>query len=565
MVGLVGTIGSPRGRARRREERWGARARARARVAAVLLALLAVQLGSLVAPAYACACGALLPGDQRRLTVGREVSVVRWDGRQEQIVMSLRVGGDAERAAWIMPVPHRATVGLGDGELFDQLAAATAPVQRSRTHFWPQDGDWPLTTGDGGAQGPPPPPATGAEVDVVGRERLGPFDVARLTATDPAALDDWLAANDFVLPPRLETALRPYVERRWEYVAVKLAPRTAGTTLNGELDPLRLTFAADAPVYPMRLSRLAATPQSLGLYVLAAHRMEPGSGIGGERPRVTFAGRVGASAGGPLGELAAGTPYLTAVAQEFPRPSAISGDHELRRAATDTAFRQVIYEDRLLRVAGVPVWLLTVGGGLAAVAAVSVTLAFRGRQARHAGRPGPRHASGDQPAPPATAPGQTPPVPVPGHGQGQVQPPPDVPPGRRAPVTPPVPAPRPTGAAVPPMPAPRPTGAAVPPMPASQPAVTALPPKPTTRPTPAAVPPMPTARPTPAAVPPRPAAPPPPPHSPATPSSPSAPAPSPRAASPVAPPRPPRPPFTPPRSPAPPKPFTLPVTPRPNG
>ncbi|MFF5184839.1 DUF2330 domain-containing protein [Streptomyces sp. NPDC000345] len=601
---MVGTIGSPRGRARRREERWGARARARARVAAVLLALLAVQLGSLVAPAYACACGALLPGDQRQLTVGREVSVVRWDGRQEQIVMSLRVGGDAERAAWIMPVPHRATVGLGDGELFDQLAAATAPVQRARTHFWPQDGDWPLTTGTG-AQGPPPPPPAGAEVDVVGRERLGPFDVARLTATDPAALDDWLTENDFVFPPRLETALQPYVERRWEYVAVKLAPRTAGTALNGELDPLRLTFAADAPVYPMRLSRLAATPQSLGLYVLAAHRMEPVSRIGGERPRVTFAGRVGASAGGPLGELAAGTPYLTAVAQEFPRPSVISGDHELRRAATDTAFRQVIYEDRLLRVAGVPVWLLTVGGGLAAVAAVSVALAFRGRQARRSVQPGPRHASGHQPAPPATAPGQTSSVPAPGQGQGQTPPVPApgrpapaaawgrgapvVPAGRRSPVTPPVtppvPSPHPAGTAVPPKPTTHPLGTPVPPKPTTQPAATALPqkpttrpaesavpPKPTARPAPTAVPPRPTARPAPIAVPPRPAAPPPPPHSPATPSrsatvpSPPPPtAPSPRATSPVAPPRPPRPPVTPPRSPSPPKPFTLPVTPRPNG
>ncbi|WP_460065064.1 DUF2330 domain-containing protein [Streptomyces sp. YKOK-I1] len=378
---------------RPRAERRGAGARPLVRVAAVLLALLALQLGSLVAPAYACACGALVPGDGRQLTVGREVSVVRWDGKQEQIVMSLRVGGDAERAAWIMPVPHRATVELGDAELFDQLATATAPVQRARTHLWPQDGDWPLTAGDGRG-GPPRPPGGSGEVGVVGRERLGPFDVARLTATDPAALDDWLTSNDFALPARLETALRPYVERRWEYVAVRLTPETAGSVLDGELQPLHLTFAADAPVYPMRLSRLAATPQSLGLYVLAAHRMEPVARIGGERPRVTFAGRVGASAGGPLGELAQGTPFLTAVAQEFPRPSAISGDHELRRAAADTTFRQVIYEDRLLRVLGIPVWLLTVVGGLVATAAASVTLALHRRHTHRATQPGPRHASG---------------------------------------------------------------------------------------------------------------------------------------------------------------------------
>uniref|UniRef100_UPI0028D3D8AB DUF2330 domain-containing protein n=1 Tax=Streptomyces zaehneri TaxID=3051180 RepID=UPI0028D3D8AB len=395
--------GFPRGR-----QAW--RKRLRERITAVLLALLAIQLGSLVAPAYACACGALLPGDQRQVVVGREVSVVRWDGAQEQIVMRLTVDGDAERAAWIMPVPHRATVGLGAPELFDQLAAATAPVHRTRHHFWPQDGDWPLTTG-GDTKGPPPPGA-GPGVGVIGRERLGPFDVARLTATDPGDLEDWLRANDFTLPGRLETALKPYVDRRWEYVAVRLTPESSGTALRGELEPLRLTFAADTLVYPMRLSRLAATPQSLGLYVLAAHRMEPASRIGGERPRVTFAGPLD-KATGPLAELAKGTPFLTAVAQEFPRPSEISGDHELRRAATDAAYRQVIYEDRLIALAGFPVWLLTVVGGLAVLNTVAVVLGVRWGRARRATLPRPRHASGFHPTPTtktATAPMPGPPV-----------------------------------------------------------------------------------------------------------------------------------------------------------
>ncbi|MDT9698496.1 DUF2330 domain-containing protein [Streptomyces sp. P17] len=93
------------------------------------------------------------------------------------------------------------------------------------------------------------------------------------------------------------------------------------------------------PVYPMRLSRPAQTPRSLGLYVLAGHRMEPASRIGGERPRVTYAGRVNA-ASGPLTEVTAGTPYLTAIGQEFPHPESISADHVLRRAPTEDPFQQ---------------------------------------------------------------------------------------------------------------------------------------------------------------------------------------------------------------------------------
>ncbi|MFE6171820.1 DUF2330 domain-containing protein [Streptomyces sp. NPDC056464] len=349
----------------------------RSRALTLVLALLALQLGQLAVPAWACGCGAMVPGDARRVAVAREESVVRWDGAREQIVLRLTVHGDAERVAWIMPVPRRATVRLGDPDLFDELHKVSAPVQRTRYHFWPQDGDWPLVAGDGTAGAPPsPPPGAGAPVGVVGRQRLGPFEVARLTATDPDALHGWLDSNGFALPPRLTGALRPYVERRWEYVAVKLTPQTAGTALTGALDPLHLTFRADGPVYPMRLSRLADAPQSLGLYVLAAHRMEPASGIGGERPRVTYAGRVTARSG-PLARLAAGAPFLTAIGQEFPYPERISGDHELRRAPADDTFRQVIHEDRLRTVTGIPAWLLTLASGLVAAMATAAVFAVR--------------------------------------------------------------------------------------------------------------------------------------------------------------------------------------------
>ncbi|MFH8340769.1 DUF2330 domain-containing protein [Streptomyces sp. AM6-12] len=365
-----------------------------ARTLSVVLTLLGIQLTWLISPAWACGCGAMVVGPAQQLAVSDEQSVLRWDGRQEQIVMRLTVTGDARDAAWIMPVPHRATVRLADPAVFGQLARAIAPVHRTRHHFWPRDGEWPFDEHTDGAAAAPAPaqPAVG----VVGRQRLGPFDVARLTATDPAALATWLRANGFPLPARLKTALAPYVAEHWEYVAVRLAPDTAGTALRGALDPLHLTFAADRAVYPMRLSRLATTPQSLGLYVLAAHRMEPATAIGGPPPRTVYAGRLTAP-GGALGTLARGTPYLTALTQRFPRPARISGDHELRRAATDTPVQQVSYDDELDRVAGVPAWLLTAG-----VLAVLLAAAAGAVMAvRHARRPVPPPPPVSPPPPPA--------------------------------------------------------------------------------------------------------------------------------------------------------------------
>ncbi|MFE3657153.1 DUF2330 domain-containing protein [Streptomyces sp. NPDC059165] len=352
------------------------------RILLLVCALFAVQLGSLIAPAYACGCGAMIPEAQKRMNVDRETSAVHWDGRTEEVVMRFSVSGDGARsAAWVMPVPGRATVELGDSALFDELEGLTRPERRDRYHFWPRGSDWPFDPSTGDTAAAPPPAAAAPPVGVVGRQRLGRFDVARLTATDPDALSGWLHEHGFTLPPRLAPELKPYVDQKWEYVAVRLAPERADEGLRGTLDPLRIRFASQRLVYPMRLSRLALHSQTLDLYVLAAHRMEPRDRIGGNAPEVTFAGEV--EPWGAVGELTGGTPaFLTALEQYFPEPWRIDGDHELRATAEDAPFRRVVYRDRLLVVAGVPVWLITVGAVVAAVVTVLVRqLRARGRRA----------------------------------------------------------------------------------------------------------------------------------------------------------------------------------------
>ncbi|MFF9347371.1 DUF2330 domain-containing protein [Streptomyces sp. NPDC014734] len=355
------------------------------RALSLALLLASLQLGSLISPAYACGCGVMVPRGSTEVSVDRETSVVTWDGRTEQIVMRLTVRGNAPEAAWIMPVPHRASVELGDPALFSELADLTAPVPTARHHFWPRSGDWPfdVSTGDSAAA----PSAGAPPVRVVGRERLGPFDVARLAATDPGALRNWLDDNGFELPGRLATALKPYVDREWEYVAIRLVPQDGSDPLRGDLDPLVLRFANDRPVYPMRLSKLASTPQRLGLYVLAEHRMEPRDAIGGSTPEVTYAGRVGPGAArdgaGALAAVTGGKPvFLTAIEQSFPHPERIDGDHELRAAPSDASYRTPLYRNELLTVGGVPAWLLSVVGAVLVVAVATRAAARRGRRGR---------------------------------------------------------------------------------------------------------------------------------------------------------------------------------------
>ncbi|MGW1405067.1 DUF2330 domain-containing protein [Streptomyces sp. NPDC002403] len=363
---------------------WGDGRAWTTRALPLLLVLLSLQLGSLISPAYACGCGAMVPSGDAQVAVGQETSVVDWDGRTEQIVMRLTVRGNAPEAAWIMPVPHRATVELGDPGLFSELSVLTEPELVTTHYFWPRSHDWPFSGSGSVGDSAAPPSAAAPSVQVVGRERLGPFDVARLASTDPDALQKWLSDNGFELPDRLATALKPYVDQKWEYVAIRLAPRDTGNPLMGTLEPLRLRFASERLVYPMRLSKLASTPQQLGLYVLAAHRMEPSGPIGGDAPEVTYAGRIDPRSATDdtvhLERLTGGKPvYLTAIEQSFPHPERIDGDHELRTADADTPYRRQVYRNELLTVGGMPVWVLSLLGAVlvAFVAAVSLVLLVR--------------------------------------------------------------------------------------------------------------------------------------------------------------------------------------------
>ncbi|MFD0337959.1 DUF2330 domain-containing protein [Streptomyces sp. NPDC127117] len=349
--------------------------------------LVSLQLGSLISPAYACGCGAMVPGKDSQVSVDRETSVVDWDGRTEQIVMRLTVRGNAPEAAWIMPVPNRASVELGDSGLFSELSAITAPEHVTRHYFWPRSHDWPFSDSGNVGDGAAAPWAGAPSVEVVGRERLGPFDVARLAATDPQALEQWLEENGFDLPDRLATALKPYVDQKWEYVAIRLAPRESSTPLVGTLDPLRLRFASDRLVYPMRLSKLASTPQQLGLYILAPHRMEPRGPIGGDAPEVTYAGRIdprsAADDTDALEKLTGADPvFLTAIEQSFPHPERIDGDHQLRATADDTPYRTKVYENRLLTVGDIPVWVLSLLAAALVAATAVLLLVLRARRPR---------------------------------------------------------------------------------------------------------------------------------------------------------------------------------------
>ena len=330
------------------------------RMVAGVLGFAAVVAG--VTPAWACACGGYLPDAESRARAYGENALVRFDGKREEIVLSMAVHGTSKKAAWIMPVPAAAEVSLGDEYTFFGLEAVTAPKVVVRKTYWPFR-DLGIADGRSDSAGAAP-----GSVDVRQQMTLGPFQVARLGGTSASAVTNWLRVNGYVVPETLATNLTPYITEKWEIVAVKLAPKNAGASLSGSTPPLRLSFASSRIVYPMRLSKGATTEQTVTVYVASDHRVDasqlPDPSV---QPKLLYAGRVT----GRL-ELTGSHNYLTAYTVSYADPSRITNDFGFTQAATDDEFQRITYvteNDGLLSTIGVVVGVLLLIGLAAALIA----------------------------------------------------------------------------------------------------------------------------------------------------------------------------------------------------
>lgn len=313
-------------------------------VAALLTLLIVAGAVSVATPAQACGCGAYIP-DAAGAAVATERALIAWNGARQDVVMSFQVSGASESAAWVMPVPSAAEVALADAELFADLDRLTAPRVEFRDDWWPTF-SW-LSTGYGDSDSAVGAPAPSG-VNVLDRQRIGPFDVTRLAADDATTLANWLTGNGFPNPAGLDRNLAAYVAKRWQVVAIKLVPDGTTGALTGDLQPLRLSFDADSVVYPMRLSRSATVPQTIDLYVLAEHRMDPDSSpVPGAQPVLQYAGAIDEDAVTPdLKPYLAHGSYLTRWSEVIAQPDSIEGDYVFATADADDDFQKVVYVTR---------------------------------------------------------------------------------------------------------------------------------------------------------------------------------------------------------------------------
>jgi len=231
------------------------------------------------------ACGGFFCNRQAIDQSGENILFVYNDDGTITTAIQIFYQGPSEEFAWILPVPAEPTVDVGTDAVFNALAGQTQPFFTTRGEVLgtcrsePSCGGlWddldsaergaPGAAADAGAAGPPMDPG----VDVRLRANVGPYDVAVLASGSAEALREWLSDNGYEIPEASLAEIDHYVELDHFFVALKLQKdRDAG-----EIQPIVLTSANDEPCIPLRLTRIAATPDMpVTAYFIGDTRVRP--------------------------------------------------------------------------------------------------------------------------------------------------------------------------------------------------------------------------------------------------------------------------------------------------
>jgi len=303
----------------------------RARAGVVVGLVVALVLGPAVAPAGACACGGFVSSDVNAST-SDELALIHWDGRQETLIMQLGLRSDTDDAALVVPTPTPAVASSASPALFDELRAMTAPRVEHTVRWFPDDG---------ANEGTAAAPGAGAPI-ALARVQLGPIEATTLTGGDLAGLTSWLAGHRYEMRPEMLASLEPYSREGWSFVAMRL---TSPQSLDGSLDPVKLTFGSDRLVYPMRMSAAARDAQRVRIYAVSDHRLQrPDPDTAGQYTDYPFAGWVTSANDTDLAQMIGGRAFLTELFVSVYDPSQIESDFTFERAPQDTEYRAVVYE-----------------------------------------------------------------------------------------------------------------------------------------------------------------------------------------------------------------------------
>jgi len=238
------------------------------------LGLGVLSIAALAKPAQACG-GCFQPPSQSGDVITDEKMIFRVSPQSTTLYDEIEYSGNPASFGWVLPIRGQVTVGLSSDLLFQSLESATATTIQAP--YIP-----PCSCGCGGQNFGGAPTAnagasgggssSGGGVNVISQQTVGPYDTVQLQSTNPSALNDWLAANGYVVPSGFQPVIAAYVAEGFDFLALKLAPGQGVAAMR----PVRVTTPGAGLSLPLRMVA-AGTGATVGVtvWVMADGRYEP--------------------------------------------------------------------------------------------------------------------------------------------------------------------------------------------------------------------------------------------------------------------------------------------------
>ena len=238
----------------------------------VLFAAAALGLVTMAAESDASACGGCFTPPETPTVVTDHRMILSIAKQQSTLYDQISYSGDPSSFAWVLPISGSVTVGLSADIVFQSLDQLTQTAVLPPPRNCPAAPVCPSDDRGGSLSAASPNESADAGVAVTKREVVGPYDTVQLHATDPTALQTWLAQNGFSLPDDVKPVVTSYVDEHFDFLALKLLP---GKGVN-DMRPVRVTSTGASSVLPLRMVA-AGTGAVVGisLWVVGEGRYEP--------------------------------------------------------------------------------------------------------------------------------------------------------------------------------------------------------------------------------------------------------------------------------------------------
>jgi MYXO-CTERM domain-containing protein len=227
-----------------------------------------LAVGSVLAwEADAHACGGCFNRPETPTVVTDHHMIFSISKFESTLYDQIQYTGAPESFGWVLPYSGEIRVGVSSDVLFRTIDNLT------QTQVLPPPQNCPARPAncpvpDFASAGAAPP----ADVNVLRREVVGPYDTAQLQASDPAALEKWLSANGFNLPDAVKPVVAAYVGEKFNFLALKLVPGQGVQAMK----PVRVTTKGSNVALPLRMVA-AGTGATVGitLWIVAEGRYQP--------------------------------------------------------------------------------------------------------------------------------------------------------------------------------------------------------------------------------------------------------------------------------------------------